>query len=138
MNSVNIIGRLTRDVEVRYSSKGTAIGTSAVAINEYYRDQTGEKKQKSTYVELKFFGRYAEIANQYLNKGDKIGLQGKLDQEQWVDQNGQKRSQIKVIVDKFDMLEGKRSDQSGHNSGNFQVKGDTNYGHDLDEDEIPF
>jgi len=137
MNIVMCIGRLTRDVELKYSKSGTAMGFSSIALNEFYTDNQGNKQKKSSYIELKFFGRYAEIANQYLRKGSKIGIQGKLEQERWVNQDGEKRYAVKIIVDKFEMLDTKENSNNSSYQKPTIPKQEISID-DFDEDEIPF
>lgn len=89
MNKVVLCGNLTRDIEMRYAQNGgTAIGSTAIAVTRKFNTQQGEKKEEVLFVDLTFFGRTAEIANQYLNKGSKVLVEGRLRLEQWSDQNG--------------------------------------------------
>lgn len=119
-NKVILVGNLTRDIEMRYSPSGTAIGNTAIAVTRKYSSQTGEKKEETCFIDITFFNRTAEIANQYLNKGSKVLIEGRLRFEQWTDQNGQNRSKHSVTVDNMEML-GSRVEgtQSGNYGGNF-------------------
>ncbi|KAA6225256.1 MULTISPECIES: single-stranded DNA-binding protein [unclassified Campylobacter] len=105
-NKVVLVGNLTRDIEVRYIASGTAIGSSAIAVTRKYTANTGEKRDETCFIDISFFGRTAEIANQYLRKGSKILIDGRLRFEQWVDQNGQNRSKHSVYVETMEMLGG--------------------------------
>lgn len=105
-NKVILVGNLTRDIELRYSQGGMAIASSAIATSRKYT-QNNEKKEEVCFVDITFFARSAEIANQYLKKGSKILIEGRLNFEQWNDQNGQKRSKHSVVVELMQMLDSK-------------------------------
>ena len=81
-NKVVLVGNLTRDVEVRYSQGGAAIGKVGIATSHKWKSQTGEQKEEVMFIDLTFFGRTAEIANQYLHKGSKVLIDGRLVLEQ--------------------------------------------------------
>ena len=95
LNKVLLIGNLTRDPEVRYTPKGTAVGDLAIAINDSYKAQDGTMKEVVTYVDIEVWGRQAENCKQYLTKGRPIFVEGQLKLDQW-EQDGQKRSKLKV------------------------------------------
>jgi len=110
-NKIILVGNLTRDIELRYSQGGMGIAKTAIATSRKFTSN-GEKKEEVCFVDITFFGRSAEVANQYLRKGSKILVEGRLQFEQWVDQNGQKRSKHSVIVETMQMLDS-RSDSQG-------------------------
>jgi len=114
-NKIILVGNLTRDIELKYSQGGMGIAKTAIATSRKFTSN-GEKKEEVCFVDITFFGRSAEVANQYLRKGSKILVEGRLNFEQWVDQNGQKRSKHSVIVETMQMLDSKGDNQS--NSGN--------------------
>jgi single-strand DNA-binding protein len=109
-NKVILVGRLTRDIELRYSQGGMAIATTAIATNHVYTSN-GEKKEEVCYTDITFFARSAEIANQYLRKGSQILVEGRLKLDQWTDQNGQKRSKHSVVVETMKMLDSRGDTQ---------------------------
>ena len=110
-NKVILVGNLTRDIELRYSQSGSAIAKSAIATSRKFTAANGEKREEVMFIDITFFGRSGEIANQYLRKGSKILVEGRLIFEQWVDQQGQKRSKHSVTVENMQMLDS-RSDSS--------------------------
>jgi len=114
-NKIILVGNLTRDIELRYSQGGTAIAKTAIATSRKFTSN-GEKKEEVCFVDITFFGRSAEVSNQYLRKGSKILVEGRLNFEQWVDQNGQKRSKHSVIVETMQMLDSK-GDNPSNNMG---------------------
>jgi len=113
-NKVILVGNLTRDIELRYSQAGMGIANTAIATSRKYTSN-GEKKEEVCFVDITFFARSAEIANQYLRKGSKILVEGRLNFDQWVDQNGQKRSKHSVVVETMQMLDSK-GDNAGANA----------------------
>ena len=123
-NKIILVGNLTRDIELRYAQSGSAIAKTAIATSRKFT-VNGEKKEETCFVDITFFGRSGEVANQYLRKGSKILVEGRLQFEQWVDQaSGQKRSKHSVIVETMQMLDsrggeasqGGYSDDSGSSS----------------------
>ena len=115
-NKVILVGNLTRDIELRYSQSGMGIANTAIATSRKFTSN-GEKKEEVCFVDITFFARSAEIANQYLRKGSKILVEGRLNFDQWVDQNGQKRSKHSVVVETMQMLDSKGDNQgAGYNA----------------------
>jgi single-strand DNA-binding protein len=112
-NKVIIAGNLTRDIELRYSQSGMGIAKTAIATSRKFT-ANGEKKEEICFIDVTFFGRSAEIANQYLRKGSKILVEGRLNFEQWVDQNGGKRSKHSVTVENMQMLDARQDDDGGN------------------------
>ena len=111
-NKIILVGNLTRDIELRYSQGGMGIAKTAIATSRKFTSN-GEKKEEVCFVDITFFGRSAEVANQYLRKGSKILVEGRLNFEQWVDQNGGKRSKHSVTVETMQMLDSKGSNEGG-------------------------
>ena len=103
-NKIILVGNLTRDIEIKFTQGGMAIAKTAIATSRKFKSNTGEQKEEVCFVDITFFGRSAEVANQYLRKGSKILVEGRLVFEQWSDQNGQKRSKHSVAVDVMQML----------------------------------
>ncbi len=128
-NKVILVGNLTRDVEVRYTPGGTAIGNTGIAVNRKFKAATGEQKDETMFIDITFFGRTAEIANQYLRKGSKVLVDGRLKLDQWTAQDGSKRSKHSVTVENLQML-GSRDEnaQMGANGGYESQQGASNYG----------
>jgi len=118
-NKIILAGNLTRDIELRYSQSGAAIGKTAIATSRKFTSN-GEKKEEVCFVDITFFGRSAEVANQYLRKGSKILVEGRLNFEQWQDQQGQKRSKHSVIVESMNMLDSKSDNQPNKVQTNYQ------------------
>lgn len=115
-NKIILAGNLTRDVEVRYTQGGSAIGNTAIATSRKFKSATGEQKEEVLFIDLTFFGRTAEIANQYLRKGSKVLVDGRLKLDQWTAQDGTKRSKHSVTVENLQMLGSKDDAQGGYNA----------------------
>ena len=111
-NKVILVGNLTRDVELRYSQNGSAIAKTAIATSRKFT-MNGEKKEEVCFIDITFFGRSAEVANQYLRKGSKILVEGRLQFEQWSDAQGQKRSKHSVVVETMQMLDSRETHEYG-------------------------
>lgn len=105
LNKVLLMGNLTRDPEVKYTPKGTAVGEIGIAINDSYKAQDGTIKETVTYVDIEVWGRTAENCKQYLSKGRPIFVEGTLKLDQW-EQDGQKRSKLKVRAERIQFLGG--------------------------------
>ncbi len=117
LNKVMLIGNLTRDPEVRYTPKGTAVTDIGLACNRVYSTDDGDKREETTFVDVTLWGRQAEIAGQYMKKGRPIYIEGRLQLDTWDDkQSGQKRSKLKVVGDNFQFL-GSRDDNGGGGGG---------------------
>lgn len=104
-NKVILMGNLTRDPELRYTPKGTAVARLGIALNRIWTSETGEKKEEVTFVDVDVFGRTAENVAQYMRKGRQILIEGRLRLDQWDDkQTGQKRSKLSVVAETVQFL----------------------------------
>jgi single-strand DNA-binding protein len=125
-NKIILAGNLTRDIEIKYTQSGSAIGNTAIATSRKFKSATGEQKEEVLFVDLTFFGRTAEIANQYLRKGSKVLVDGRLKLDQWTAQDGSKRSKHSVTVENLQMLGSK--DEAAPMGGNgYSQQGGTDY-----------
>jgi len=105
-NKVILIGNLTRDPELRYTPKGTAIAKIGLAVNRSWKTDTGETKEEVTFVDVDAFGRQAETIGQYMKKGRPILIEGRLKLDSWEDkQTGQKRNRLGVVLEAFQFLD---------------------------------
>lgn len=113
-NKVILAGNLTRDPELRYTPKGTAIARIGMAINRTWKNETGETKEEVTFVDVDAWGRQAEVISQYLKKGRPILIEGRLKLDQWEDKNTkQKQSKLRVVLEGFQFLDSGRGDGAG-------------------------
>jgi single-strand DNA-binding protein len=118
LNKVMLIGRLTRDPEVRMFSNGGKVAKFGFAVNNKRKNQqTGQWEDEAVFLEVEAFnrgetGKKADVVEQYLHKGNQIFIEGHLKLDQWTTQEGQKRSQVKIVLDNFEFLE-PRKDGTG-------------------------
>jgi single-strand DNA-binding protein len=108
-NKVILAGNLARDIEIRYLQSGTAVASTAIAVNRKYKGSDGVQKDETMFIDITFWGRTAEIANQYLRKGSQVLVEGRLELQQWTANDGSKRSKHQVAVETLQMLGGKDS-----------------------------
>jgi single-strand DNA-binding protein len=105
-NKVILAGNLTRDPELRYTPKGTAVARLGIACNRKWKSETGEMKEEVTFVDVDAFGKTAETIGQYLKKGRPILIEGRLRYDTWEDkQSGQKKSKLSVVLENFQFLD---------------------------------
>ena len=116
-NKVMLIGNLTRDPEIKYTPKGTAIADIGLAVNRNYTTEGGEKREETTFIDVTLWGRVAEIVGEYCKKGRPLFVEGRLQLDTWEDkQSGQKRSKLKVVGENIQLL-GSREGGGGGGSG---------------------
>lgn len=154
-NKIILAGNLTRDIELKYTQSGSAIGNTAIATSRKFKSATGEQKEETLFIDLTFFGRTAEIANQYLRKGSKVLVDGRLKLDQWTAQDGSKRSRHSVTVENLQMLSsgGEQGENPRTDTSNYQEQPQDHTGYtqerteqpqnnipeiDVNEDQIPF
>jgi single-strand DNA-binding protein len=117
-NRVLLMGNCTRDPEVRYTPKGTAVAELGLAVNRVYTADNGEKREEVTFVDVTLWGRQAEIAGEYLKKGRPVFIEGRLQMDTWDDkQTGQKRSKLKIVGEMMQLLGSRPGDSEGGSSG---------------------
>ena len=152
VNKVILIGNLTRDPEVRYTPKGTAVADIGMAMNRSFSSDGGERREETTFVDVTLWGRQAEVAGEYLKKGRPVYIEGRLQMDSWDDKNtGQKRTKLKIVGEQMQLLgsreggggsgpqqrsENPQSNQSSSESsgGNDGAQFET----DAEDDDIPF
>ncbi|MDB4127538.1 MAG: single-stranded DNA-binding protein [Akkermansiaceae bacterium] len=107
VNKVMLLGNITRDLEVRYTPKGTAVCDLGMAVNRVRTGDNGEKIEEVTFVDVTLWGRQAELAGQYLAKGRSVFIEGRLQLDQWDDkQTGQKRQRLRVVGENMQFIGG--------------------------------
>lgn len=109
LNKFIAIGNTTKDIEIRVTPQGKQIGNFGFAVNETYKDQNGNKKDKTLFINCSVFGKLAELN---IPKGTKLAIEGKLEQNTWKDQQGNNKSEIKVNVASITFLSPKKQDES--------------------------
>jgi single-strand DNA-binding protein len=143
-NKVILLGNLTRDPEVRYTPKGSAVCDLGLAVNRQYTLDSGEKREEVTFVDVVLWARLAEIAGEYLKKGRPVFIEGRLQLDTWDDkQSGQKRSKLRVIGETMQLLGGRPPGAGGGGSEGGESRKTTPPPKaaekaEPDDDEIPF
>lgn len=148
-NKVILLGNLTRDPEVRYTPKGSAVCDLGIAVNRQYTLDSGEKREEVTYVDVVLWSRLAEIAGEYLKKGRPVFIEGRLQMDSWEDkQSGQKRTKLRVIGETMQLLGGRPPAAGGGGTeaaeGGREARSSKSApppkpaGGEPDDDEIPF
>jgi len=107
VNRVILIGRLGADPEVRYTQDGTMITNLRIATNEYRKDKSGERVDRTEWHRVVAFGKLAEICGSYLSKGRLVYIEGSLRTRQWEDKEGNKRATTEILANNMQMLESK-------------------------------
>lgn len=120
LNKVMLMGNLTRDPEIKYTPKGTAIAAFGLAVNRNYTLENGEKREEVTFVDCEAYARLAEIIGEYCKKGRPLYVDGRLKLDQWDDkQSGQKRSKMKVVVENMQLLGSREGGGGGGGEGGY-------------------
>ena len=138
-NKVILVGNLTRDIEIKHTNSGLIIANTAIATSRKFKGQNGEQKEEVMFIDITFFGRTAEVAQQYLHRGSKILVEGRLKFDQWVDQNGGKRSKHSITVESMQMLDSKGVSTQTQETSSISTPTHTpSQENDIDEEDIPF
>jgi single-strand DNA-binding protein len=104
-NKVILIGNLTREPELKFLPKGTAICNISMAVNRRWKNEVGEEKEDVYFADCKSFGKQAEVLAQYVKKGHPLMIEGRLSREEWEDkQTGAKRNATRIIIEQFQFL----------------------------------
>jgi single-strand DNA-binding protein len=153
INRVFLIGRLTKDPDLRYTQGGTSVASFSIANNRTYTSQN-ERKEAVSYFNCIAWGKSGEVIAQYCKKGQRIGIEGRLQQRSWQDSSGQKRNTVEVVVENFQFLDAKGKDSGDNMQPQSQLQGqqsqdeqvpppsqlyspDDSSGH-FSDDDIPF
>lgn len=128
-NRVILAGNLTRDPELRYTPSGTAVAKFAIAVNRKYKEN-----DETSFFDIVYFGKPAEIIAEYMKKGRPILVEGRLQQNRWETDDGQKRSKIEVVGENFQFLGGR--DQNSSRSSSESGSGSDSP--EFDDSDIPF
>jgi single-strand DNA-binding protein len=113
-NKVILAGNLTRDPELRYTPKGTAVCRFTLAVNRNYTGEDGQKKEEVSFIDVDAWGRQGEVVAQYMKKGRPLLVEGRLKQDSWEDKNTkQKQSKLKVVLESFSFIDTNRDGAGG-------------------------
>jgi single-strand DNA-binding protein len=141
INRVTLVGRLTRDPELRHLPSGAPVLEMGVAVNGRQQDDSGNWVDKPNFFDVKVYGNQAEHLSQYLSKGRRIGIDGRLDWRSWEAQDGSKRSKVDVVAQTVQFLDS-RQDGEGEGAPAYVPAGAASSGDDFPtspaDDDIPF
>ena len=132
LNHVVLIGRLTRDAELKYTTSGQAVCKFSIAVNRTRKN--GEQwEDEANFFDVVLWGKRGEALNQYLQKGKMIGVDGELRQDRW-QQDGQNRSRVEIVANNIQLLGG---NPGGQGSGNFGSGNSSSYNNSRNENTAP-
>ena len=139
VNKVILVGNLGQKPEMRYTQTNTAVATLSIATSESWKDkESGEQREKTEWHRVVFFGKLAEIAEQYLDKGSQLYVEGKLQTRKWQDKDGNDRWTTEIVGNQFNFLDSRPSqgDSSMDQSNSSSLPQSDNTG--ISEEDIPF
>ena len=138
LNQCNFIGRLGRDPETRYLTNGDAVTNITLAVDESYKDKSGNKIDKCEWINVTFYRKLAEIVGEYLIKGSLVYVSGKMQTRKWTDKNGIERYTTEIIANDMKMLSSKQNANNKESDLTQQRSDNTDTGFDDMDDDIPF
>lgn len=147
-NRVILMGNLTRDIQLRYTPAGTPVTEVGLAVNDRRKNQNGEWIDETTFVDVTFWGRTAEVAAEYLSKGSPVFIEGRLKLDTW-EKDGQKNYKLRVVCDRMQLLGGRgeggggggsRASSTNNEYAEAPASQGSHHDHDHggDGDDIPF
>ena len=135
INNVVLVGRLTKDPDLKYTGNGTAVATFTLAVNRNFTNQSGERE--ADFINCVIWRKPAETLANYAKKGVLIGVTGRIQTRSYDNQQGQKVYVTEVIADNFQLLESKKADSSQNtNSATADPFGNSSI--DIGDDDLPF
>ncbi len=140
VNKAILIGNLGRDPELTYTPNGAACAKFSIATTEKYRDKNEEWQERTVWHNIVAWGRTAEIAKEYLSKGSPVYIEGRIDNRSYDDKDGNRRYISEVVVQRLQLLGGRRSDSSGGTTDFDQSapQGDFPSDSGSQDDDLPF
>jgi len=139
VNKVILVGRLGKDPEVKYTQGGTAVAKFTVATNEVWKDQSGEKQERTEWHNIVAWTKLAEICGQYLTKGSRVYIEGRIQTRSWEDKEGNKRYTTEIRADNMVMLSGKTDEARHEKSAAAAASSDGGSAEpEITDDDIPF
>lgn len=137
MNAVVLIGRTTRDIDLRRTGNGTAVGSFTLAVNRDFKTQDG---QEADFIQCVAWKKTAELLEQYVHKGDRIAVNGSIRTRNYEDSHGRTVYVTEVLVNHVEFLETKNREQSNYNNNGYTEPDNFNDNEhfDLEKDDLPF
>ena len=141
VNKVILVGNLGQKPEMRYTQTNTAVATLSIATSESWKDKdSGEQREKTEWHRVVFFGKLAEIAEQYLDKGSQLYIEGKLQTRKWQDKEGNDRYTTEILGNEMNMLGGRQSsgDEGAYDQSQPASQSVPYSESQISEEDIPF
>jgi single-strand DNA-binding protein len=139
LNQCNFIGRLGKDVEVKYTPSGSAVVNFSIACSDDYKDKSGQKVEQTNWINVVAFGKLAEIIGQYLAKGSQVHISGKQVTRKWQDKDGHDRYTTEIVANEMQMLGGRSGADNGQGTQQQPQQGTPSpHGNFDDFDDIAF
>jgi len=142
INRVTLVGRLTRDPELRALPSGTSVLNLGLAVNGRQKDQSGNWIDKPNFFDVKVFGNQADALNNHLAKGRRVGVDGRLDWSSWEAQDGSKRSKVEIVAQSVQFLDSRGEGGGGDGERQFvpaaATAGNEDFSSSAADDDIPF
>jgi single-strand DNA-binding protein len=138
INRVTLVGRLTRDPELRHLASGTPVLQIGLAVNGRQRDDAGNWTDKPNFFDVKVFGNQAEMLSQNLAKGRRIGVDGRLDWSSWEAADGGKRSKVEVVAQSVQFLDSRQDAEAGNQDVPAGAAASADFSPSAADDDIPF
>lgn len=136
LNLCQFIGRIGKDIDLRYTPSGDAVANFSIACGDDYKDKQGNKVEQTEWINLVAFGKLAEIIGQYCKKGSKIYCSGNMKTRKWQDQSGNNRYTTEVRINQMEMLDSKGDGQQSSGAPNVNQAAQEEAA--FDDDPIPF
>lgn len=136
VNKVILVGNLGRDMELRYTPGGSAVGTLNLATTESWKDKTGNQQEKTEWHRCVLWGKTAESLNEYLTKGKQVYIEGRLQTRHWDDKDGNKRYTTEIRADRVVLLGGGWAERTNDKSPQDAQQAEPQS--ELDTDDSPF
>ena len=141
VNKVILVGNLGQKPEIRYTQTNTAVATLSIATSESWKDkESGEQREKTEWHRVVFFGKLAEIAEQYLDKGSQLYVEGKLQTRKWQDKDGNDKYTTEILGNEMNMLGGRQSsgDTGAYDQSQPASQSSPSQESQISEEDIPF
>jgi single-strand DNA-binding protein len=138
VNKVILVGRLGKDPEVKYTQAGVPVARFTLATDESWKDQNGEKQQRTEWHNVVAWRKLAEICGQYLNKGKLVYVEGRLQTRSWEDKEGNKRYTTEIQADNMVMLSARTDEQRLEKTAAAAASSNAGFEPDITDEDVPF
>jgi len=131
LNKCMLIGKLGKDVDVKFTASGVAVANFSLATSEKFKNKAGETEERTEWHNIQMWSKLAEICGEYLKKGSSVYIEGRIQTRKWQDKDGNDRYTTEIVGERMQMLGGKSQSSSA-------PAGEPAHQSVADEDDIPF